>query len=255
MKIRTEQMAVFEEAARRSFDEEMVKHSKDFAPELSKVIGDDQLRVAIRAAMMRADSYGFTNRGPIRLFIELMFLCGSGFDTDPQYPALGNALRASEDQMLRADKIYEGCLDYLDNVAGPGASNVHQALRDLLVFAKEPVTFSSNVFVASMLQEMRRLFPRKTDYVGEKNLETLINEGLAEAERYGFSDVRPQTLIVVLMFAFGHGCTDDPLYPWISRTLKDKRITDAEARAARLEKKAITWLEHVVASLPEGVQT
>lgn len=25
------------------------------------------------------------------------------------------------------------------------------------------------------------------------------------------------------MFSFGHGCTDDPLYPWISRTLRDER--------------------------------
>jgi len=47
------------------------------------------------------------------------------------------------------------------------------------------------------------------------------------------------------MFAFGHGCTNDLLYPWISRTLQDERIADPEARAARLEQKAITWLEHV----------
>ena len=48
------------------------------------------------------------------------------------------------------------------------------------------------------------------------------------------------------MFAFGHGCCEDPLYPWIARTLTDEKITDAEARAKRLEKKAITWLDHVL---------
>jgi len=56
------------------------------------------------------------------------------------------------------------------------------------------------------------------------------------------------------MFSFGHGCTDDPLYPWISRTLHDERIVNSEARAARLEKKAVTWLEHVNARNEKRVQ-
>jgi hypothetical protein len=49
--------------------------------------------------------------------------------------------------------------------------------------------------------------------------------------------------MVVLMFAFGHGCSNDLLYPWISRTLTDERIIEPAAREERLEKKATTWLE------------
>ena len=53
---------------------------------------------------------------------------------------------------------------------------------------------------------------------------------------------------------FGHGCADDPLYPWIERTLNDQAIIDAPARAKRLEKKAITWLEHVLAYFDQDLQ-
>jgi hypothetical protein len=245
--IRTDQVTVFEQAASRQFEDEMMEHSKDFAEPLCKVIGDEQLRVALRSAIPRAEAYGFTNRGPIRLFIELTFLCGSAFDTDPQYSAVGEVLRGSGDQMFRAQQIHEGYLDYLDKVSGPGAVNVHKALKELLVLAKEPNSYSSNDLIATMLQEMDRIFPQKTAYVGEANLRALIYEALAEADRYDFSDARSQALIVILKYAFGHGCTDDPLYPWISQTLKDEKIVDSAARAARLEKKAITWLEHVVA--------
>jgi hypothetical protein len=60
-------------------------------------------------------------------------------------------------------------------------------------------------------------------------------------------------MIVILMFAFGHGCVADPLYPWISQVLTDERITSAEARGQRLERKALTWLDHVLARpLPGG---
>ena len=58
----------------------------------------------------------------------------------------------------------------------------------------------------------------------------------------------------MLMLAFGHGCADDPLYPWIARTLQDEAITDGAARATYLEAKALTWLEHVLAYFDKGAQ-
>jgi hypothetical protein len=246
MLIRTEQMKVLEQAAFRQFENEMVAHSKDFSPRLCEVIGDEQLLVALRSAMARARGYGFTNRGPIRLYIEMMFLCGSGFDTDPQYPAVREVLRADGDQMDRAEQIHLGFLDYLQKVSGPGAENVHKALKDLSDFVPLPITFSADGFEAGMLETMSRIFPQKAAYVGEAGLKGLIGEGLTEARKYGFNAVRPAVLLVVLKFGFGHGCTNDPLYPWISATLKDEKIVDAAARAQRLEKKAVTWLHHVV---------
>jgi hypothetical protein len=252
--IRAEQMRAFEQAARRQFEEEMLAHSKDFSPRLCEVIGDDQLLLALRHAITRAEQYGFTYRGPVRLFIEMTFLCGSAFDTDPQYAAAGEVLQASGDQMQRAQQIHEGYLDYLDRVSGPGAANVRKALSDLLIFARMPIAFS-NEFAPSMLQEMNRVFPQKAFYVGEAALKSLIDESTAEAATYGFDTARQRALLVVLKFAFGHGCTDDPLYPWIARTLRDDKIIDPAARAARLEKKAITWLEHVVARNEQGSHT
>ena len=73
-----------------------------------------------------------------------------------------------------------------------------------------------------MLQEMTRIFPQKVAYIGEEGLTALIHEGVAEARRHGFPRSAGKLCWWCLMFAFGHGCTDDPLYPWISRTLRDR---------------------------------
>jgi hypothetical protein len=250
--IRQDQVESFRQYHLQKFEDEMVEHSKKFTPRLCEVLGDSQLRVAIRSAMKRADGYGFTNRGPIRLFIEMMFLCGSAFDTDPQYSAVGDVLRSPGDQMIRAEKIYEGSLDYLEKVSGPGAVNVHKALADLLLLARGPLTFP-NGFVAEMLSHMGRVFPQKADWVGEAGLKAVIEEGVNEARHHQFKTLREGALLVVLKFAFGHGCTNDPLYPWIGATLTDPKIKDPNARATRLEKKAITWLEHVVAGNEQQV--
>ena len=255
IKVRSAQMKVFEDEALKRFENEMVLHSKEFSPRLCEVLGDDQLRVAVRQAMSRADRYGFTNRGPLRLYIEMMFLFGSDFDTDPQYPEVAEILDSSDDQMQRAEKIYKGVLDYQEKVSGQNNTNVRKALETLSAYARMPVMVNANNFEVEMFQELDVAFSQKVAYVGQKGVNELVHKGRVEALKYGFSSVREEAMMVMLMFAFGHGCTNDPLYPWISRTLQDDRIKDSSARAKRLEKKAVTWLDHVLVRTNDGVQT
>ena len=161
---------------------------------------------------------------------------------------------ASGDQMARADQIYDSLVDYNRKVSGENDINFRKSLTVLSEFARKPVSFSANNFVAEMLQHMTRIFPQKAAYIGAEALMKLIHAGRAEAQKYGFTTPRAEALVVVLMFAFGHGCTDDPLYPWISRTLNDEKIVDPAARAERLEKKAMTWLDHVLGKPQKGEQ-
>jgi hypothetical protein len=244
--VRQDQVEAFRQYHLQKFEDEMVEHSKEFSPILSKLLGDEQLRVALRAAMLRANGYGFTNRGPLRLYIEMMFLCGSAFDTDPQYAEVGEVLRSSEDQMVRAERIHQGTLEYLDTVAGPENINVNKALMELPNLAQIPFRFSADDLAQGLLAETTRIFPQKVAYCGEKRMNLLIEEGFRVGQQHGFSKPRELALIVVLMFAFGHGCSEDPLYPWISRTLQDEKIISPSARAERLERKALTWLSRVL---------
>jgi len=253
MQIRAEQMQALHQYTLAAFENEMVAHSRKFSPRLCEVLGEEQLRFFIRTAMQRADGYGFTCRGPVRLFIEVSFLFGSGFDTDPQYPWAADLLRGADHQMFRADQLHQKADEYLDKVSGPKNVNTRAALAQLAAAASETVpAMMTQSFSSALLNEMRRIFPQKVDYVGEESLQALIQEGRGIAEKYGFTWIRAEGLIVVLMFAFGHGCTDDPLYPWISRTLNDPLIMDAPGRADRLEKKAVTWLSHVLEQTSGG---
>lgn len=251
--IRQAQMDVFKEAALASFENEMVAHSQEFSPKLCKVIGEERVRLVVRNGITRAGGYGFTNRGPIRLYIEMMFLFGSGFDSDPQYPWAGSILRDSTEQMARAERLYEQVLDYQEKVSGPDGVNTIEALRSLPLLAHQPLEFSSSNFVTGMLREMANIFPKKAAYVGEEGLRGLIRESCEVAKGARFSTSRGYTLMVALMYAFGHGCADDLLYPWLSNTLTDERIVDSLARAERLERKALTWLDHVLNDVLKGI--
>jgi hypothetical protein len=49
--LRREQISAFEQAALCRFENELVAHCRDFATRLCEIIGDEQLRVAVRSSM------------------------------------------------------------------------------------------------------------------------------------------------------------------------------------------------------------
>lgn len=256
MIIRHEQMEEFRKAAKRNFENEMVAHLAQFSPPLFKAVGEEQMREAIRFGMAKSAGYSFDNRGPVRLYLELMLLLGSHFDTDPQYPWAAEILTDDQagPQMQRADLLYQKTMQYREKVAGPEDEYTLEALRNIRRWAEQPMLLTQENVVAELQREIRRVYPQKADYTGKDALEVLIGEGEREALEHGFPPVRGTALMVVLMLAFGHGCSDDPLYPWIARTLKDEAITDSAARAKRLETKALTWLDHVLAHFDESAK-
>jgi hypothetical protein len=248
--IRPAQMQAFRAREILRFESEMIEHSRLFNPRLCEVLGEEQLGVAVREQIQAAARHGFSNRGPIRLCVELMFLFGSHFAEDPQYPQLAEILRSEHQEMSRAQDLHEWANDYLDIVHGRDNINVYRALGLLQKLAGEPFEPVSDAGGA-IVAELTRVFPEKCEYLGAEAVGRLTEAGLREARDLGFFAPRQQVLIVALMFAFGAGCTRDPLYPWISRLLQDRRIVDAPMRARRLERRAVTWLDHVLAAAPE----
>lgn len=246
LSIREEQMEVFRQFALENFETEMVEHSQEFAPRLCKVLGEKQLRIAIRHAITKAESYGFTNIGPVRLYIDLMFMYGSSFDTDPQYKGLGEILNASGEQMERAEQLYEYILDYEDKVTGAKNINLIAAFKNLSSLARENITLTSGNFEGELLQHMEKVFPEKVAYVGKESLGLLIYEGRVEAQRFDFPKLRGEALIVMMMFVFGYGCTRSPLCPWVLQTLTDRKAQNSEIRASQLGKVMLRWLDFVL---------
>jgi hypothetical protein len=249
MLIRAEQVETLNKVPLRAFEDEMVAHLADFSPPLFKAIKEEQTRTAIRFGIARAERYGFTWRGPISLYLELMLIFGGHFDIDPQYPWANEILDRKDPntQMERAEMLYEKVLEYQEKVIGPDDEYALKAMEGISDLARNSPPVTSENLEPVMLEEMARIYPQKTVYVGEAGLRALIHSAIATANRYSFSSVRARALPVILMFAFGHGCFDDPLYPWIAKTVRDGTITEPEAQAQRLEKRALTWLDHVIA--------
>ncbi|RZB33588.1 MAG: hypothetical protein SRB2_03934 [Desulfobacteraceae bacterium Eth-SRB2] len=257
LQIRSDQMKVFKEAAQRSFENEMVIHLTQFSPPLVKAIGEEQLRKTVRFGIDKANSYGFTFRGPVRFYLELMFLLGGHFDTDPQYLWAAEILSDQDaaPQIQRADQLYLKTVEYRKNVVGPKDAYSIKALRKISLLASQSQQPPAIDSIPAILQQLTHIYPQKAAYVGDEGLKALIYEARDKAESSQFSTDRAIAFLVLLMFSLGHGCSDDPLYPWINHTLNNDKIPDPAARAKRLEKKALTWLDHVLAYFEKEIQS
>ena len=236
--IRKEQMEVFEEDARQNFEDEMVEHIKHFSPAHCESIGDDAVREVVKDGIQRAEAYGFTNRGPVRFFIETIFLLGSYFDTDPQYPWAAKILNDIEitDQMERSNLLYEKVVDYMERVMGPDNEYANAAYTQFLNFelGKLPkldlqYDNAEDYFNHDILDYLAFLYPKKVIYTNEDAIKKLIQEALEVAEENFSVADWSASLFTLMMFFWGHDCFNDRQFPWISNILDDELEYDEKA--------------------------
>lgn len=240
-------MKALEAAAMKHFEDEMLEHMAVFAPRLYEIHGDKIFREVIRLGIQRAKTYRFTMRGPVQFYIETMFTLGCDFDSDPQYPWCREILEdvETQDELVRADHLFDVINDYLDAAVGVDSRYVVIALQRLNNIGPDILNMITADSKGSLLAGLKEFYPEKTHIVGKKALSRLIEEGFAVAKKHGIDSNKGSALISILMFMFGHGVIDDPLYPWIRNTLEDPSIADQESRADKLAFKTMTYARAV----------
>ncbi len=234
--IRQDQVDAFERYHLQKFEDEMVEQLRELAPKHWSAIGEKRGRNAIRFGVEQSHKYGFTKRGPVRLYIEMMFTFGTFFDTDPQLPWVGNVLKHSrlEDQMVIADELYEAMEQRFDRIAGPNSEFVMQALCRIPQAAYAVPCSVLEQFDTTMLSRLHEVYPEKANHVGERILRRIIQDGLEIAQRTQLTTDLGRSLLILLMHVLGHGVVVDPVYPWFASAVSQPSATNPEERAQQL---------------------
>lgn len=250
MIIRREQQESFAGIRKANFENNAVDHIREFAPRHAEVLGEEGTRRAVRAGIERAAAYGFTSRGPVQIFLDLMFLLGSKFDADPQYPWAGQVLvdPAIPGQAPRADRLYARSMQYLDRVLGPDNRFAIEALRRMK-FLPRPNLADVRVDAGRTVTALQSVYPQKAEYLGPDVLRALAERSAGRARNRGISMAAGFALFAGLEFAVGCAFEADPLYPWIESALVDPLIQKPEDRVSRLYDKTMVYLDHAVAYL------
>jgi len=248
LKIRSGQMEAFERAAVKQFEDRTIEHLRKYFPKHCEIYGEANLRQIIQLALERAKSFGVISERGVRMYIDLMFLLGGGFDQDPQLPWAAEILKDESiaDESARIDRLYEKAMSYLDRVSGVNNEHIDEAQRRLSqesldYFPQSPVSAASDLG-DRLRARLDEIFPEKSKYIGETGVSSLIDLAEHSAKRYGITSERGVVIFTGLMFMLGSGVDADPQFPWVAAILNDESIADETTRVERLYKEAMTYL-------------
>lgn len=248
--IRQEQLEILRQYHLHKFEDEMVEHLKRTQVQHWKVMGEADGRKVIQLGIKQAAKHGFTRRGPVRFYIDLMFTFGSFFDTDPQYPWASTALEKTDglDEVVIADRLDAGMTDYYTRVVDPERGHLRAAVQELRKNRVEDILQPGADLEELMLRTLRSVCPIRCDYSGNAVLRSLIQRGFELAQQYDLATDKGKVLMATLTFAVGHGFHKDPLNGWIVRRLEQKRWPDPSKRVDDLSSKSMLYLEHILAA-------
>lgn len=246
MIIRDAQVKTLEQIPFETFVDELCSHCREYAPELTSSLNDEQLEVAVREGIKRAEKHGFDLQGPVRFYVEMMIAFGSGFDTDSQYPWAKEALDTDTDapQIERAERLFAAASGKFPELFGEDNKNARGAMERLLELMGADLDLQSSGFKEKIFGLLQDAYPQKVQCIGEEAVKALISEGVKiSRNRYGFKEPRHRALIVVLMFALGHSFDSDPFHLWLSSFFEREKESVPERRAKALEERMRIWFE------------
>lgn len=99
-----------------SFGDYMLKLLYALFPEKYQAVGDDAIRQLVRQGYQSAKSYNLTSEPGITAYIGLVFMLGSGFDRDPQYPWADVVLNDATltDPIKKGESLYKSAMAHLE---------------------------------------------------------------------------------------------------------------------------------------------
>lgn len=247
------QMEAIESAAIHAFENRTLAHLQEYFPGHCKLLGEEQMRFVIQFGWDKAKSYELTAECCVRTYIEFMCLLGGRFDTNPLMPWVAEILndKNAGDQVARGDRLYDRAHEYIrhlvpdyrDANGEPITARFIDQLQRLRTTPDTPIPPNAlPAFAGNVKAKLQRMFPAKFNYVGEDRVTALVANGIGTAARYGITGERGLTLFITLTFVLGSGFDDDPLLPWASKILNDRKISTQKKRVDKLYIKAIGML-------------
>jgi hypothetical protein len=186
------------------------------APGCFTVVPERAIAEVTRLGAERAERHGLTRVGPARLFVEVMILFGSDFDTDPLFPWAQAALAETHPtQIAKADRLHDVMMEYIDAVALRGHERTAAAMQRFEPIAERWLAMDvpSGALAAVIDEEARALYPERLSYLGPSAAAAAVQQWAEDAAACGKTGAAA-VIHALLASLLGHGFARDPLFPW-----------------------------------------
>jgi len=246
--IRDAQLAKLQSQPRRNVELQFVRILFQHYPQECLSAGEARIQAFVKRGIRNAASHGYLSIDAIGLYITLMMILGSEFDSDPQLDWAQVQLDDfSRPPSERIRALFQITLQYLDNTAGGACQHLVRAMLRIRKYDFEtPLNLTAEELNDKLAADLALFYPEKAVSQGDLVNQALIQRASEHAAESGIVGPNGVAIWVTLAFMLGIGFYVDPIFWWASEALSETRKFDEKERVARLLTRAC---EHLDASL------
>ncbi len=110
LRLRRDQMQIFEDRMQQLFEERMTTHLKEYFPQETASLTDVDLLQIVRYGVARAGSYGFLSEADVCRYLNLMLTFGRDFDVDSRLDWVQDILQYEDEPERKMKRLYATAL-------------------------------------------------------------------------------------------------------------------------------------------------
>lgn len=203
MEFSDNQVDMLKKISIESYIDEITEHCGVIFPRLILLHRKEGFCSYIQKGITLAKNAGYTQRGPVRLYIDMMIILGTNFERDPLLQRLKMEEQKVLPQLERSVMCCELLDDYLARVYGENGCFFKESLRK---FKKYSVKFPHEKIRSSneeLHELLRGIYPQRYDFAGYDAVNDLVTLSGIGCERHKLKRDSHKSYLVLIMFLFG----------------------------------------------------
>lgn len=179
--------------------DEIMDHWESNFPGFILLQKDKDIKSYINQGISIAKKYGYTQRGSVRLYIDMMIMFGVNFERDPLFQWLIEKEKSS--QIERSVKSHMLLTGYFEKVYGDNGCFFKESINNFKEFSEKYLPVKIDITNKELHEMLKYIYPQRYDFVGTDAIDNLIF--LSESKKYKLKHSRHRSYLVIIMFLFG----------------------------------------------------
>ena len=203
MEFSDDQVDVLKKISIENYINEVIEHCGVIFPRLIPLYSKVEFYSYIQQGITLAKKAGYTQRGPVRLYIDAMIIFGSGFEREPLFHSLGINEKKELSQIERSVNLYALLNDYIEKVYGENVCFFKKSFEVFKKFSAKDFPMEISSSNAELHELLMGIYPQRYDFAGYNAVDDLIAALDVACERYKIKWLNHRLYLALIMFLFG----------------------------------------------------
>lgn len=247
--VTNEQLTALKPYVLDNYTDGLILHCNKLYPHLERTLSRERLKLSLKEAVYKAEESGFTQRGSVQFYIDMLVVFGMGFETDPQYPWIQQNLVQNKklSELERSMALYQQVHLYLNEITGEQDQHLLASAVRLQKLTLDNMNIERKTYIKDVHTLLYNVYPQKYQQSSKDDLTNLVRQGTIKAQaQYQLEKPNHAALIVLLMFVLGHQFDEDLFQPWIHQEKIQQYIGDNERLINKIVTRAKIWLDSAI---------